>query len=152
MKPAVIFSALLLAISPLAGAVDLNKDAMQAMQQQGQNIVDESQDGRWYRAAGGLCLDVKNSVLVVNKCNEKADMQKWKMDDKSRLVAHSGQCVASTALTKCGSEKNQKWQLDETMRLVNQTNQCLEVPGKSAKAGTPVVTAACSSSKGQVWK
>lgn len=152
MKPVVIFSAFLLAASPFAGAVDLNKDAMKAMQQQGQNIVDEAADGRHYRAAGDFCLDSKKGELVVNKCSDKADSQKWKMDDKSRLLAHNGQCVADTKLAKCGSGKNQKWKQDDKMRLVNQNKQCLEVPGKSAKAGTLVVTAGCSKSKGQVWK
>lgn len=152
MKPVVIFSAVLLATSPFAGAVDLNKDAMKAMQQQGQNIVDEAQGGRQYRAAGGLCLDIKKETLVVNKCSDKAESQKWKMDDKNRLLAHNGQCVADTKLAKCGSGKNQKWKQDDKMRLVNQSKQCLEVPGKSAKNGTLVVTAGCSKSKGQVWK
>jgi len=152
MKPVVIFSAFLLAASPFAGAVDLNKDAMKAMQQQGQNIVDEAADGRQYRAAGGLCLDSKKGALVVNKCSDKADSQKWKMDDKKRLLAHNKQCVADTKLAKCGSGKNQKWKLDDKMRLVNETKKCLEVPGKSAKAGTLVVTATCSKAKGQVWK
>ena len=151
MKPVVIFSTLLLATSPFAGAVDLNKDAMKAMQQQGQNIVDEAQDGRYYRAAGDFCLDSKNGALVVNKCSDKADSQKWKMDDKKRLLAHNGQCVADTKLAKCGSDKKQKWKQDDKMRLVNESKQCLEVPGK-AKNGTLVVTAACSKSKGQVWK
>ncbi|MEP4486748.1 MAG: RICIN domain-containing protein [Halioglobus sp.] len=152
MKPVVLVSTLLLAVAPLAGAVDLNKDAMKAMQQQGQNIVDESKDGRHYRAANGTCLDSKKSALVVNKCNDKTTSQKWKIDDKGRLLAHNGQCVAGIKLAKCGSAKNQKWKLDDKMRLVNQSKQCLEVPGKSPKAGTAVKTASCSKSKGQVWK
>jgi len=152
MKPVVIFSTFLLIASPFASAVDLNKDAMKAMQQQGQNIVDESKDGRHYRAAGGTCLDSKKDALVVNKCNDKTNSQKWKIDGKGRLLAHNGKCVAGTKLAKCGSAKNQKWKQDDKMRLVNKSKQCLEVTGKSPKAGTPVKTAACSKSKGQVWK
>ena len=152
MKPVSVLAVILLAGGSIANAVDLNKDALKSMQQEGHKIVEESQAGRVYKTSNGLCLDRAGVALLVKKCNGKAT-QKWRFDDKSRLVASDKRCVAGTAqLQKCGTGSGQKWKLDGKKRLANAAKKCLQVPGSPIKAGAKVVVAACTGATGQKWK
>ena len=152
MKPEYFAVCLLAGFAAAAGAVDLNKEALKSMQQEGHKIVEESQAGRAYKAGGGLCLDAGSSGLVVKKCRADASTQLWQLDGKGRLVASSGKCVDGARLQKCGSGKSQTWSHDGKQRLANAAGQCLEVKDNASKAGTKVVTAACGSGSGQTWK
>jgi len=152
MKQVFLLAALAVALTPGAQAVELNKDAMKTMQQEGHRIIEESQGGRAYKADKNFCLDTGDGELVVRKCNAGARTQKWTMDGQSRLVAHDGRCVAGAQLAKCGAGKGQKWKHDGKKRLSNQNKQCLQVQGNPPKAGARVITAACNKTAGQVWK
>lgn len=128
-----------------------NTDALKTMQQQGHEIVEQSKSGRAYKGQGNLCLDVAGSGLVVKQCSQAAT-QKWRMDEKKRLVAHSGQCVTGANLRQCGDAKSQVFTHDGKQRLVNGSNQCLQIQGNSPKPGTAVTAAACSNAASQVWR
>ena len=151
MKQLYLLTALFLAAGPTAHAVDLNKDALKSMQQEGERLMDESKGGRAYKMAGGHCLDVYGPGLVLQKCNAKINNQKWRMDDQQRLVGHDGRCVAGAKLQKCGKGKNQKWKLDGKKRLANNAGQCLQAQGNPPKAGSNVTAVKCNNSKSQVW-
>lgn len=152
MKQYSLFIAFLLVITPMVHAVDLNTEALKSMQQEGHKIVDEAQDRKTYKSAGGHCLDVAGSGLVVKKCNAKAKTQQWLMDSKARLVAHDGRCVAGALLQKCGSGKSQKWKLDGQKRLANNAKQCLQAQGNPPKPGAKVVVATCGKASNQAWR
>lgn len=144
--------AIFVAAAPLAAAVELNTDALKSMQEEGMKIVEESEGGRPYKIGQGLCLDYAGAVMLVKKCDNSAT-QKWRFDDKGRLAASDGRCVAGNAqLQKCGGGSGQQWQLDNRKRLANGDNQCLEVQGSNVAAGAKVHTTACSKSANQVWK
>ena len=151
MKPIFLLAGLAVALAPGVKAVELNKEAMKTMQQEGHRIVEEAQGGRAYKAGKNLCLDTGGGGLEVRKCNANAKTQKWTMDGQSRLVAQDGRCVAGAQLAKCGAGKAQKWKLDGKNRLANQNKQCLLVQGNQPKAGAKVVTTACGKGAGQVW-
>jgi len=153
MKQALLLAGLIAACVPTVQAVDLNKDAMKAMQQEGHQIIAESEggNGRVYKTANGLCLDLANGALVVRKCNEKTNNQKWRFDDKNRLVAHNGKCVEGAQLKKCGGAAPQKWKLDGKKRLAN-NKLCLQTKGNPPKGGSKVTTATCGKAANQVWK
>lgn len=152
MKPIYLLAATLVSIVPLANAVDLNKDALKAMQQEGHKIVEESKGGRNYKTGNGLCMDFAGAVMLVKQCNNKPT-QKWSFDGEGRLVASDKRCVAGAAqMQQCGSGNGQKWKLDGKKRLVNANNKCLQVQGNPAKAGAKVVVANCSNGANQVWK
>lgn len=152
MKQVFPLFALLFTFGPAAFAVDLNKDALKEMQKEGHKIVEESQGGRNYKTANGLCLDIANGALVVKKCNKKSASQMWSMDDKNRLVAHDRKCVNGSRLQKCGSGKAQKWKLDGKKRLANQAQKCLQVKGNPPKGGAAVTAEKCSGAKNQAWQ
>jgi hypothetical protein len=152
MKQIFLLTALAVSLAQGAQAIELNKDAMKTMQQEGHRIVEESQGGRDYKAGNNLCLDTGGGGLIVRKCNGGAKTQKWKMDDKKRLVAHDGLCVAGAQLAKCGAGKAQTWKHDDSKRLSNQNKQCLQVQGNPLKAGAKVGVAACGNKvAGQAW-
>ena len=152
MKQAFLLAGLIAACVPAVQAVDLNKDAMKAMQQEGHQIIAESEGGRAYKTANGLCLDLANGALVVRKCNAKNNNQKWRFDDKNRLVAHNGKCVEGVQLKKCGGAASQKWKLDGKKRLANNGKLCLQTEGNPPKGGAKVTTATCGKKVNQVWK
>lgn len=143
-------AALVAAVGASAHAVELNKDALKAMQQQGHEIVAEG--ARSFKAQGNLCLDTATNALVVKACSDEAASQQWQFDDQRHLVAHSGQCVAGARLADCGAESAHTWTHDETQRLANEAGQCLQVQGSTPTAGASVVTAPCSDAAGQVWE
>lgn len=152
MKPISLLAVTLVAIAPLVNAVDLNRDALKSMQQEGHKIVEESQGGRNYKTGNGLCMDFAGVVMLVKKCNNKAT-QKWRFDDQGRLLASDKRCVSGTAqLQKCGTGNGQKWKLDGQKRLVNGSKKCLQVQGNPAKAGAKVAAAKCTKGANQVWK
>jgi hypothetical protein len=151
MKQRFMAAALAVAIAPFAAAVEFNKDALKSMQEEGHKIVEEAQ-GRAYRAAGGLCLDIAGGGLSVKPCDAKAKTQVWQIDGKGRLVAGDGRCVAGDKLQKCGSGNAQKWKVDGNKRLANAAKQCLQVKGSPPKAGAKVIAVACSKSPNQVWQ
>ena len=134
-----------------ANAVDFNKDALKSMQEEGHKIVEEA-EGRTYKTANGLCLDVDGASLVVAACDPKSKSQVWRIDGQGRLVAHDGRCVASDKLQKCGSGNAQKWKVDDKKRLANAAKQCLQPQGNPPKAGAKVSAAGCSKAANQVWK
>ena len=152
MKQALLLAGLIAACAPVVQAVDLNKDAMKAMQQEGHKIIAESDAGRAYKTVNGLCLDLANSALVVRKCNAKTNNQKWHFDDKNRLVAHNGQCVEGVQLKKCGGAATQKWKLDGKKRLANNSKLCLQTEGNPPKGGAKVTATTCGKAANQVWK
>jgi hypothetical protein len=152
MKQIFLLTALAVSLAQGAQAVELNKEAMKTMQQEGHKIVEESQGGRAYKAGNNLCLDTGGGGLIVRKCNGGAKTQKWKMDGQKRLVAHDGRCVAGAKLAKCGAGKAQKWKHDDNKRLSNQNKQCLQVQGSPPKQGAKVTVAACGNKvAGQTW-
>ena len=152
MKQVFLLLTLAVALIPGVQAVELNKEAMKTMQQEGNRLLDEAKGGRAYKAGNNLCLDTAEGKLVVRKCKADANTQKWTMDSQSRLVAHDGRCVAGAQLAKCGGAKGQKWKHDGKKRLASQNKQCLQVQGNPPKAGAKVTAAACNKSVGQVWK
>lgn len=151
MKQAFVSAALAALLVPSAMAVDFNTDALKSMQEEGHKIVEEAQ-GKAYRTAGGLCLDVAGGALAVKPCDANSKSQVWQIDGQGRLVAHDGRCVAGDQLQKCGSGNAQKWQVDGRGRLANGAKQCLQAQGNPPKAGAKVVGAACSKAPNQVWQ
>jgi hypothetical protein len=152
MKQKYILVGLLVACVSAANAVELNKDALKSMQQEGHKLLDESSNGRAFKGAGGFCLDIASAGMVVKPCKSATKSQLWKLDDKSRLVAHNGQCVDGASLKKCGSGATQKWSHDGKKRLASGKKQCLQIQGNKPKAGAKVIVSACSGSANQVWK
>ena len=152
MKQAFFLAALALLPGLSANAVDLNKDALKAMQQEGHKIVEEAEAGRSFKASGDLCLDTAGAGLVVRQCNKNAATQNWRFDGQQRLVANTGKCVAGSKLQNCGSGNVQKWHHDGKKRLANAAKQCLQVQGDAPKAGAKVVAVACSGASSQVWQ
>lgn len=137
-------------------AIDLNTDAMKKMQEEGHKIVEqETQAERAFELPNGQCLVAGGGNVVSAKCNDKAANQKWKFDDKGRLVASNGKCVAAAGgdnnpeanavLQKCNNSPAQQWKLDNAKRLVNENDICLQAKGKN------VVTAKCSKAATQKW-
>jgi hypothetical protein len=152
MKLKYVLAGLLVAWVSAANAVELNKDALKSMQQEGHKLLEESSGGRAFKGAGGFCLGAADSGMVVRSCKPDTKSQLWKLDDKARLVAHNGQCVDGARLKKCGSGPTQKWSHDGNKRLANGQKQCLQIQGDKPKAGAKVVASACSKSANQVWK
>jgi hypothetical protein len=152
MKRIFAISAMTMAIVAPAGAVDFNTDALKSMQKEGHKIVAESQGARNYKASNGECLDFKGNGLVLAKCNGKSNSQKWKMDDKQRLVAHNGRCVVGSNLQECGNSKGQKWTHDAKHRLINLAKKCLQPQGNPPASGAKVVAGNCSDANHLVWK
>ena len=91
--------------------------------------------------------------MVVQKCNDKANQQKWSFDGQGRLVSHGGTCVATAGnatkpgtnavLQKCAGNAQQKWALDKQKRLAGRAGLCLQANGGN------VVAAACSGANNQ---
>jgi hypothetical protein len=152
MKLKFVLAGLLVACVSAVNAVELNKDALKSMQEEGHKLLDESAGGRAFKGAGGFCLDVAGSGMVVKSCKPDTKNQLWKLDDQARLVAHSGQCVDGAHLKKCGSGPTQKWSHDGKKRLANRKKKCLQIQGNKPKAGAKVVISACNGSANQVWK
>ena len=152
MKRIIIVSAISAAFIASAQAVDFNKDALKSMQEEGHKIVSESQGARTYKASNGQCLDFKGSGLVLANCSDKSNTQKWKMDDKKRLVANNGRCIGGAQLQDCSNAKAQKWTHDSGHRLINQAKKCLQPQGSPPKSGAKITAANCSKSEHQVWK
>jgi hypothetical protein len=151
MKQLFLLTALAVLPWASANAVDFNKDALKAMQQEGHKIVEEANAGKPFKFRN-LCLDTAGAGLVVRACKEDAATQKWRFDDQSRLVADNGKCVAGAQLQNCGPGNVQKWTHDNSKRLSNAAKQCLQVQGDAPKAGAKVVAVACSDSPNQVWQ
>ena len=152
MKRIIAVSAIGAAFIASAQAVDFNTDALKSMQEEGHKIVSESQGARSYQASNGQCLDFKGNGLVLSKCSEKSNSQKWKRDDKNRLVAHNGRCIGGAQLQDCSNAKAQKWTHDAGYRLINQAKKCLQPQGNPPAAGAKVIVGNCSKSEHQVWK
>lgn len=164
MKQRTLWIGLLALYLPGAGAVDFNTDALKSMQEEGHKIVEESQSLRSFKLSSGLCLHANGQAganLVVNKCDPKANNQKWRFDDKGRLASQGGACVgvagdaskpgASAVMQKCSGAKFQQWKQDGKKRLVNGLDKCLEAAGDARSPGSNVTTAVCSDSPKQVW-
>lgn len=141
---------LLTSIGACAHALQFNKDALKAMQEEGHKIVEEAEGVTIFKGQGGFCLDTAGTSLVVRTCSD-AGSQRWRFDDENRLVAHSKQCVESATLRKCAAGDAQVWAHDDEKRLVNRAGQCLQIQG-SPRADAKVTTAACSDEPGQVWR
>ena len=152
MKLKYVLAGLLVACVSAVNAVELNKDALKSMQDEGHKLLEESSGGRVFKGAGGFCLGVAGSAMVVKSCKPGTKNQQWKLDGKARLVAHNGQCVDGARLKKCGSGPTQKWAHDGKKRLANGKKQCLQIQGNKPKAGAKVVVSACNKSANQVWK
>ncbi|MEH6610213.1 MAG: RICIN domain-containing protein [Halioglobus sp.] len=152
MKLKFILAGLLVACVSVANSVELNKDALKSMQQEGHKLLEESSAARAYKGAGGFCLDIAGEEMVVRSCNAKTKNQQWKLDGQARLVAQNGKCIDGARLKKCSSAQTQKWSHDGKKRLANGKKQCLQIQGEKPKAGAKVVVSACSGSTKQVWK
>ena len=153
MKQTYLLAVLLGLCAAGAAAIELNTDAMKKMQQEGHKILEEGQ--RSFKLPNGQCLQASGGKLASGKCNKKAGNQKWRFDDKGRLVSQDGTCVsvaggdkkpgAQAILQKCSGAKPQKWKVDGAKRLVNGLGTCLQAEGGA------VVTAKCSKSANQKW-
>ncbi len=152
MKQLTFFPGILLAIAASASAVDFNTDALKAMQQEGHKMVAEAQDGRAFKTANGLCLDVAGKALMVRKCKSSGSSQTWHFDEQDRLVSSDGRCVAGPTLASCGAGKNQQWRLDGQNRLARAGNQCLQTQGNPPGNGAKVIVKDCSGAANQVWR
>ncbi|MDX1569448.1 MAG: RICIN domain-containing protein [Xanthomonadales bacterium] len=138
------------ALGTSAQATEFNKDALKTMQQQGHEIAEDAP--RRFKAKGDFCLDTSDDGLVVKACSDEAT-QKWKFDDKRRLVANSGRCVAVGKLADCDASDVKSWTHDDAKRLVNADGKCLQIKGNTPKADAKVVNAACKKDVvGQVWE
>lgn len=151
MKRIFLVSALALAVTAPARAVEFNTDALKSMQEEGHKIVAEAQGARSYKASNGECLDFKGKRLLLAKCNEKKNTQQWTLDDKQRLVAHNGLCVAGSNLQECNNSKAQKWTHDNKQRLASNARKCLQPKSKPPKSGDNVVAGNCSKSEHLAW-
>ncbi len=145
-----------------ANAVDLNTDALKKMQEEGHKIIEEETGARMLRLENGNCLAAggkpgqQGANVVAQKCNDKANPQKWSFDDQGRLVSHGGTCVATAGnatapgtnavLQKCAGNAQQKWSLDKQNRIAGRAGLCLQANGGN------VVAAACSNSSNQKWR
>lgn len=143
--------AALLLLSPTSHAVDFNKDALKKLQEEGAKVAAQAKGPQTFKITDKLCLAGNNDILSVEKCKDNDKKQHWKTDDKGRLVAHDGRCIANNKLQKCDSSKKQVWQQDSKGRLVNKAKRCLQVKSEPPKAGSKVVTTTCSGSSNQVW-
>jgi hypothetical protein len=152
MKLKYFLACFLVSCVSAANAVELNKDALKSMQQEGHKLLEEPSGGRAYKGAGGFCLDIAGAGMVVKSCKSGTKSQLWNLDSQARLVAHNGNCVDGARLKKCGSGPTQKWSHDGKKRLANGKKQCLQIQGNKPKAGAKVVISACSGSANQVWK
>jgi hypothetical protein len=152
MKLKYVLAGLLVVCVSAANAVELNKEALKSMQEEGHKLLEESSEGRAFKGAGGFCLDIAGAGMVVKSCKSGSKSQLWNLDSQARLVAHNGNCVDGARLKKCGSGPTQKWSHDGKKRLANGKNECLQIQGNKPKAGAKVVTSACSGSASQVWK
>lgn len=155
-----------------AAAIELNTEAMKKMQEEGHKRLEEHQALRTFKLAGGQCLQAAGNPgkagvkLVSRKCNDKANNQKWQLDNKGRLASYGDTCVglagsdkegnkennkankeaaANAVLQPCDGSKDQKWSLDGANRLRNPQGLCLEAQGGSIKA------AKCGDSAQQKW-
>ena len=142
-----------------ANAVDLNTEALKKMQDEGHKIVEEEKGMRTLRLSNGNCLTASGkpgqagASVVVQKCNDTSNQQKWSFDGQGRLVSHGGTCVATAGnatkpgtnavLQKCAGNAQQKWALDKQKRLAGRAGLCLQ-----AKSGN-VVAAACGGANNQ---
>ena len=151
LKPGFVASLCVVAVS--AYGVDLNKDALKSMQQEGHKIVEESQGGRSFKSNTGHCLDIAGKALLIKACGNNVGSQKWRFDDKGRLVAHDKRCVGGNGhLQSCNNSKEQKWKLDGKKRLANAAGKCLQPQGNPPKAGSKIASAGCSGAGRQAWK
>ncbi|WP_165954181.1 RICIN domain-containing protein [Seongchinamella unica] len=152
MKRIFFVSAMYLAFTAPAQAVEFNTDALKSMQEEGHKIVAESQGARSYKASNGECLDFKGNGLLLAKCNDKKNSQNWTMDDKQRLVANNGRCIGGSNLQECSNAKAQKWTHDGQQRLISNARKCLQPQGNPPESGARVVAGNCSKSDHLVWK
>ncbi len=166
MKHPYLFAACLTLCTGVAVAVDFNKDALKAMQQEGLDIVDQEKGFRAFSLSSNLCLhaakiDKPGANLQVQKCKPKSDNQKWQFDDQNRLTTKGGVCLgvggkvkepgAKAQLQKCGGAKHQRWKLDGQGRLVNGLDKCLQASAKG-NAGASLETRPCDKSAAQTWQ
>jgi hypothetical protein len=145
-----------------AHAVDLNTDALKKMQEEGDKIIAQEKGFQMLRLANGNCLTAggkpgqAGANVVVQKCNDKANLQKWSFDDQGRLVSHGGTCVGTAGnatkpgtnavLQNCAGNPQQKWALDKQGRVAGRSGLCLQANGGN------VVAAACSGAANQKWQ
>ena len=159
MKPLTVLSCILALGCSTALAVDLNTDALQKMQKEGDRIIEEEKATRSFALGNGDCLHAGGSNgagVTVKKCNANAKNQKWKFDNKGRLVASNGSCLsvsgnaskpdAKAVMQSCTGNSYQKWSLDNSGRLTGTSGLCLQ--GKNGN----VIASACSKSNMQKWR
>ncbi|TXS90736.1 RICIN domain-containing protein [Parahaliea maris] len=155
MKHRFLIPGLLALCTAGAYAIDLNKDALKKMQEEGHKIAEGEGNFRSFGLPNGQCLQAAGDPskagvnVVVRKCNDSANNQKWQLENQ-HLKSHGNLCVAvgseaqkpgsNVVLKACGGGKEQKWSLDGQGRLKNGFEHCLQ-----ANNGN-VVTAACSGS------
>lgn len=152
MKQLTLLNMAFLGFALPALAVEFNTDALKSMQKEGHKIVAEAQGGKPFKTRNGLCLDYAGKVVMVKKCKSSGSSQTWHFDDKGRLVASDGRCIAGSNLAKCSGAKGQQWEQDGKGRLAGNNGKCLQTQGNPPKAGAKVVAAGCSGAANQVWK
>jgi hypothetical protein len=129
-----------------------------------------SLDFRSLRSEGGKCLDVHIEDLVKDggrvqiwKCNNEIQ-QRWKFDNKGRLVNESGKCLdihvqdlkkdgGKVQIWECNDQIQQQWKLDKKGRLVSKGGKCLDVEiNEINKDGGKVQIWECNDQIQQRWK
>ncbi len=171
MKHKACLTALLGLFATGALAVDLNTDALKAMQQEGLDIVEQAKSWQSFEldvGEGGQCLQIAgppNKVganIVLRNCNKNAKNQQWTFDEDSRLVSHGDTCIgvagnagkpgANVVTQECSGQNHQKWRLDAQNRLHNELKKCLQAAGKPGEPSGNVISQNCGGSPNQVWK
>jgi len=166
-QPLLLLAALLAAYGPAANAVQFNTEALQNMQQQGQQIVEDAKALRTFTLPTGMCLHLKGDLtkagsnVVIENCKADLNNQKWRFDDAGRLVNQGGLCLgvagdatkpgANAVIQQCSDGKQQKWKLDDSKRLVNDLDKCLNAVGDAKTPGGNVVSTNCNRMPNQIW-
>lgn len=116
-----------------------------------------------------FCLDVNNGTsnngetILMWDCHG-GNNQKWRLDEKSRLVAaHSGKCLDVTGAQTgngsrviqwdCHDGDNQKWEYDAQGRLhpKHAQDKCLDISGDSNQNGANMIIHQCHDGNNQKW-
>lgn len=160
MKRLMVAILVSLAAGSAVQAASFNTEAMKNMQQQGQNMAAQAMATKAYKLPSGKCLQTQGDPakagagVATADCNESAG-QKWRLDDKGRLVNQAGKCLglsgANPALQDCSEATTQKWKPDDKSRLVSGGGKCLAAVDPT-KAGAPVQAMDCNTTPNQVWK
>lgn len=168
MKHTLLLTGVLLGYVPASLAVTFNTDALKSMQQEGHKIAEEAAALRAFKLPNNKCLDAAGDLrkaganVEFHDCNADANSQKWRFDDKGRLVNQGGKCLgvagdpnkpgANALLQDCGGGEAQQWKEAIKQHLVNGVGKCLNAVGNAKTVAGNVVTTTCRDVPNQVWR